>query len=402
MTRPEDGLRARMRWVEIDHGAVARNVASVRKILGAAELWAVVKGDAYGHGAPEIARTALAAGAAGLAVSALSEGLELREAGVDGPLFIMNPALPDQADLYPKHSFIAGVADVEGAEALGRAAVQAGSPPVPIHVKVDTGLSRFGVQGDPMRLLRALHDVQGVEVQGIFSHFASADSPDLDSANAQLDAFERLLRQLQDSGLRPPKAHMCNSPGTFTVPRARLQMVRNGLSVYGMYSSPTVRERALELGVELRPALTLKARIAAVRRLPAGSPVGYGSTYVTERETTVATLPIGYSDGVSRNLSGKLHVLVQGRRRPLIGRICMNHVMVDAGDLPVDVGDVVTLLGRDGDEQVPAEEWANLLGTIAYEIVTMVGSRNPRVHLQDGRSAASAATRDGALGQGPT
>lgn len=394
--RSEDRLRARMRWVEIDHGAIAHNVRSVGKLLGATELWAVVKGQAYGHGAPEVARTALSAGAAGLAVSALTEALELREAGVDGPLFVMNPVLPDQADLYVKYDITVGVADLAGARALGGAAVAEGRR-ARVHVKVDTGLGRFGSAGETVDFIRDLHGIDGIEVEGVFSHFASADDEDLRVAEGQLQRFQGVLAALETAGLRPPKAHMCNSPGTFTMPGARFQMARNGLSVYGMYSSPAVAAKALEAGVPLRPALSLKARVAAVRRLPAGSPIGYAGTYVTTRETTVATLPIGYSDGVSRNLSGKIDVLVRGERRPLVGRVCMNHVMVDAGDLPVQLGEVVTLLGSDGAQRIAAEEWAEHLGTIAYEIVTMVGSRNPRVHLYDGQPAPVAATRNEAL-----
>lgn len=390
MSGAADALSARMRWVEIDHGAIAHNVRSVRKVIGTAELWAVVKGDAYGHGAAEAARTALASGASGVAVSALSEALELRHAGVDGPLFVMNPVLPDQADLYVQYDLIVGAADLDGAAALGAAAAGRGRR-ARVHAKVDTGLGRFGSQGEAVGFIQDLQRIDGIEVEGVFSHFASADAPDLTVAEKQLQTFEHVLAALERAGARPPKAHMCNSPGTFTMPRAHFQMVRNGLSVYGMYSSPTVEAEARRLGVHLQPALALKARIAAVRRLPAGSAIGYGGTHVTEQETTVATLPIGYSDGVSRNLSGKLEVLVRGERRPLIGRVCMNHVMVDAGDLPVRPGEVVTLLGRDGDERVSAEEWADHLGTIAYEIVTMVGSRNPRVHLYDGQPAPAAA-----------
>lgn len=449
MVAEEDLVRARMHWVEIDHGAIAHNVRALQRVLGESKLWAVVKGDGYGHGAAEAARTALAAGAAGLTVSSLFEALDLRAAGVDGPLFVMNPALAEHADLYVKYRLIASVADEEAGLALSRAmargAAVAGSAGnvkeasanapaktptanapgsvatgldgtpgrgaawaahgsgegrtyrtdgvpdgqgvapwstrIPVHVKVDTGLGRFGAPDDVVALIRRLHELPRIEVQGIFSHFASADEADQRSALGQLAVFNDLLDALSAHNIRPPVAHLCNSPGTLAIPAARLQMARSGLSVYGMYPSPSVRERAVAAGVELRPAMTLRARVASVRRLPAGSPIGYGSTYVTERETTVITLPVGYSNGVARNLTGKLEVLVHGQRRPVVGRVCMNHVMVDAGDLPVQLGDVVTLLGQDGDERIAAEEWAAHLGTIAYEIVCMVGSRNPRVHV---------------------
>lgn len=377
-----DVLRARMRWVEIDHGALVHNVGMLRQMLGPSELWAVVKGQAYGHGAVETARTVLDAGADGLTVSSLSEAVDLRTAGVNGPLLVMNPVLPEQADMYVKHDLIATVADETAAAALS-AAAENSDRPVPVHVKVDTGLSRYGTDDDVIEFIGRLHSLPNVEIGGIFSHFACADAEDQRSVRGQLRRFNEFLSALSDADLRPPAAHMCNSAGAIVLPEARLQMVRNGLSVYGMYSSASVRERALEAGVHLRPAMTLKARVSSVRRLAAGSPVGYGSTYTTERPTTAITLPIGYADGVSRNLSGKLEVLVHGRRRPLIGRVCMNHVIVDAGDVPMQIGDVVTLLGAAGDERVAAEEWADHLGTIAYEIVCMVGNRNPRVHMYD-------------------
>src|SRR5690625_2440786 len=211
MTYAADHARARMRWVEIDHGAIAHNVRTLQRALGSSKLWAVVKGQAYGHGAPETARTALAAGAAGLAVSALSEALELREAGVDGPLFVMNPVLADQADLYVKHRIVASVAGLSGARALAEAA-EAQSETVPVHVKVDTGLGRFGSKGDIIQFVADLEKLPGLNVQGIFSHFAAADDTDQTSALGQLATFENLLAELERRGLRPPVAHMCNSP----------------------------------------------------------------------------------------------------------------------------------------------------------------------------------------------
>src|SRR5690606_23766968 len=190
-----------------------------------------------------------------------------------------------------------------------------------------------------------------------------------------LERFENVLRRLTEAGLRPPLVHAANSPATLALPQGHYNMVRNGLAVYGLYPSPSTRRAAEAAGVELRPALSLKARAVSVRRVGPDTPIGYGSTYRTSRETTIVTLPIGYSDGVSRLLSGKLEVLVHGQRRPVVGRICMNHCMVDAGDLPVRRGDVVTLLGRDDTgAEIPAEEWAQRLGTIAYEVLCMVGS----------------------------
>lgn len=370
-----------MRWVEIDHGAIAHNVRALQRSLGESRLWAVVKGEGYGHDAVRVARTCMGAGAQGLAVSALSEGIALREAGIKAPIFVMNPVLPEQARLYIEYDIIASVENEAGAQALAKANDK--GRPWPVHVKVDTGLGRFGLLGQVVSFVRQLHTFSGLEVQGIFSHFASADEEDQRSALAQWQRFRELLTELARHNVRPPIAHIANSAATLALPETRLQMARNGLSVYGMYPSPYVKTKAEARGIYLQPALSLKAKIASVRRLPAGSAIGYGSTYVTDKETTIATLPIGYSDGVSRMLSGKLEVLVQGQRRPVRGRICMNHCIVDVTGLDVQPRDTVTLLGQDGEDSIAPEEWATLLGTIAYEIVCMVGSRNRRIHLNE-------------------
>lgn len=376
-----------VRWVEVDHGALAHNVKVLKRHIAPAKLWPVVKGRAYGHGAVEAGRTFLRAGADGLAVSSLAEAEELRAGGIDGTVFVMNPAVPWQADAYATLRLTASVADVAGAEALSSAALARGTGPVPVHVKVDTGLGRFGLLPDEaVSFVRRLQDLPGVRVEGIFTHLASADEEDKSFARLQLERFRNVLAQLESYGLRPPLAHAANSPATLSMPESHFDLVRNGLAVYGLYPSTATRRAAEAAGVQLRPALSLKARVVSVRRLAAATPIGYGSTFRTPRETTVITLPIGYSDGVTRLLSGKLHVLVHGQRRPVVGRICMNHCMVDAGDLPVRRGDVVTLLGRDETgAEIPAEEWAEQLGTITYEVLCMVGARNPRVHVQESR-----------------
>lgn len=378
-------MNSHVRWVEIDHRALAHNVQTLQKHVGGAQVWPVVKGRAYGHGAVEASRTFLQAGAAGLAVSALAEAVELRDAGIDAPLLVMNPVVPWQADVYARLRIQACVADPAAAEALSQAVAAAGAAadPLPVHVKVDTGLGRFGLAPDEVvPFVKQLHSLSGLQVAGVFTHLASADEEDQTYARAQLTAFQDVLAALEEAGLRPPFAHAANSPATLALPESHFDLVRNGLAVYGLYPSPSTKRAAAAAGVELRPAMALKARVVAMRRVGAGTPVGYGSTWRAPGETTIITLPIGYSDGVSRLLSGKLEVLVHGRRRPVVGRICMNHCMVDAGDLPVRRGDVVTLLGRDDTGAViSAEEWAGHLGTIAYEVLCMVGSRNPRRHV---------------------
>lgn len=407
-------MNSHVRWVEIDHRALAHNVQALKKHVGSAQVWPVVKGRAYGHGAAEAARTFLRAGAGGLAVSALAEAVELREAGIDAPLLVMNPAVPWQAEVYAALRIRASVADAAAAEALSEAVTARSSAdrpasapgsgggsapisgpsdgPLPVHVKVDTGLGRFGLApGEVVSFAKKLSSLPGIRVEGVFTHLASADEEDQRYARAQLATFGDVLAALEEAGLRPPFAHAANSPATLALPESHFDLVRNGLAVYGLYPSPSTRRAAEAAGIELRPALSLKAKAVSVRRVAADTPIGYGSTYRTDKETTIVTLPIGYSDGVSRLLSGKLEVLVHGQRRPVVGRICMNHCMVDADDLPVRRGDVITLLGRDETgTAIPPEEWAAHLGTIAYEVLCMVGSRNPRSHVYDEAEAEEA------------
>jgi len=378
-----------LHWVEIDHGALAHNVRALRQILGGAELWAVIKAQAYGHGPVETARTVLNAGASGLIVAVVDEAVELRAAGVDAPILVLTPPLPDQLDAYAVHDLIAAVADDATARALAAAGARRGRP-IPVHLKVDTGMGRLGVLPEQsVALVEAWHDLEGLQLAGIFTHMAAADEEDLTSAREQLARFGAVLSALDRRGLRPPVVHAANSAGAIVLPESRYTMARVGVALYGIAPSPVVAARAAQLGLELRPALAFRARIVATRRLPAGWPISYGSTYVTPTETTVATLPVGYADGLSRSLSHKMYALVRGHKRPIIGRICMNHCMVDVGDLPVRPGDVVTLLGADGGGAITAEDWALALGTIPYEIVCMVGSRNPRRHLLSATTAAS-------------
>ncbi|HEY8417353.1 MAG TPA: alanine racemase [Limnochordales bacterium] len=370
-----------LHWVEVDHEALAHNVRVLRQALGGAQLWAVVKAQGYGHGSVDTARTALAAGAAGLIVAVVDEAVELRAAGLDAPILVLTPPLPDQAPAYAAHDLIAAVADLETARLLAVAGQGRGRP-IPVHIKVDTGMGRLGVRPeDAPGLVRAVHNLPGVRVAGLFTHMAAADDDDLTSARAQLARFEAVLETLALEGLRPDAVHAANSAAALALPESRYSLARIGIALYGIAPSPAVARMAAAAGIRLRPALAFRARVVAARRVPPGWPISYGGTYVTPAETTIATLPVGYSHGVSRGLSHKLHVLVHGQRRPVVGRICMNHCMVDAGDLPVRPGDVVTLLGRDGDAVITADEWAAHLGTIPYEIVCMVGSRNPRRHV---------------------
>ncbi|HLT58338.1 MAG TPA: alanine racemase, partial [Limnochordales bacterium] len=314
-----------LRWVEIDHGALAQNVAVLRRALGGTQVWAVVKADAYGHGAVETARTAMAAGAAGLVVATVDEGVALRQAGLEGPILVLTPPLAPQAPAYATYDLVAAVGDLDTAAALA-AAGQARGRPIPVHIKVDTGMGRLGVMPqDAPALVRAVRGLAGVAVAGVFTHLAAADEEDLTSARTQLARFAQLLDRLAWDGLKPAAVHAANSAAALALPESRFALARLGLAIYGLAPSPAVARRAAAAGVALRPALAFRARVVAARRVPAAWPISYGSTYVTPSETAIATLPVGYADGISRGLSHKLQVLVRGRRCPVVGRICMNH-----------------------------------------------------------------------------
>jgi len=375
-------VKGQPRWVEIDHGALAHNVAALRGLLGESQLWAVIKAQAYGHGPVETAHTVLKAGADGLVVAVVEEAIELRSAGLKAPILVLTPPLPDETPEFAVHELVAAVADEATARALSAAGVAHGRP-IPVHVKVDTGMGRLGVMPERApALVQAAGDLPGIRVAGVFTHFANADDEDLSSARRQLAVFNEVLDNLVGNGPgpRPFLTHAANSAAAIVLPESRLSLARIGLALYGYAPSPAVAGCLNRAGIRLRPALAFRTRVAAVRRVPKGWPVSYGSTYVPPVETTIATLPVGYSDGVSRTLSHKLHVLVHGQRRPVVGRICMNHCMVDVGDLPVRPGDVVTLLGQDGQASITADEWAAHLGTISYEVLCMVGTR-PRRHV---------------------
>lgn len=365
-------------WIEIDHGRLADNVRQLKRAAAEAELWAVVKADGYGHGAVETARIALAHGVKGLAVAAVEEGVALREAGIRAPILVLGALPAWQAREYIEYDLIATVADLPGAQALQRAAAAAGRR-ARAHMKIDTGMGRFGVlPGEALAFASALRSMPSIILEGMYTHFATADEPDSAFAKLQLARFVEVRRELANNGLEPRFVHAAGSAALFALPQARFSMVRVGLALYGLYPSPWIRDLATEKGIRLQPALSLRCQVIAVRRMAAGTPLGYGASFVTPAETTIVTLPIGYSNGVPRQLSNQGYVLIHGRRHPIVGRVCMNHCFADVGDEDVAVGDTATLLGTCGEEEITADEWARRLGTVAYEIVCNVGNNASR------------------------
>jgi alanine racemase len=376
---------AYLTWAEIDLDAIDYNVRQLKRMLGPAVLLtAVVKGEAYGHGAVSVSRCALAAGADRLAVASPREALNLRRAGVDGPVLILGPTPPWEAERLVAQRVMATVMAWPTAQALSGAAVAAGVTAT-VHIKVDTGMGRYGLLPDEvLPFALALRDLPGLQVEGLWTHFATAEDLDDSYLHQQLGAFLLVAAQLRESGISVPLRHAASTGAAICHPESRLDMVRCGLSVYGLYPSARCRD-----GVDLHPAMSLKSRVSRLRWLPEGSTIGYGRTYRTTRHTLVAFVPIGYADGLRRALSNRGRMLVRGQRVPLIGRICMDGCMADVTAVEgVQEGDEAVLLGCQGQAEITADEIAESLGTISYEIVTTVGPRVPRVYLHGGKAAS--------------
>jgi alanine racemase len=371
----------------VDLDAVAANVAALRAHAPGAQLMAVVKADGYGHGMVPVARAALAGGADRLGVAHLREALELREAGVDAPVLAW---LTVPGDAYAD-AVTAGVeigVSAAGTLAEVAAAARATGRTARVHLKADTGLSRNGCPpeawDDLVRAAATLAADGAVETVGVFSHFACADEPEHPSVRAQREAFAAAVAAAERAGLDVELRHLANSAATVLDPAARLDLVRPGIAVYGLSPAPA-RVGAAELG--LRPAMTLLARVALTKTVPAGAGVSYGHTYTTPGETTLALLPVGYGDGLPRQASDAGPVLLGGRRLRVAGRVCMDQVVVDLGTVDLGVraevaaGDVAVVFGDAEAGEPTATDWADAAGTIDYEIVTRIGARVPRVHI---------------------
>jgi alanine racemase len=366
-------------WAEIDLGAIADNVRALRELVRSADVLAVVKADAYGHGAVPVSRAALAAGASSLGVALVEEGVELRDAAVDAPIIVLSEPVPDAADVVVQHRLTPVVYTSGAIEALAKAvAASELASPFVVHLKVDTGMHRVGcTPDDALDLARQIAEHPELHLAGTCTHFAVADEPGNAYTAEQLQRFEAVLGAMRAAGIDPGIVHACNTAGALAFPAARYDMVRAGIGVYGIAPVP-----ALDGIAGLRPALSVKARVSYVKTLPSGSRISYGLRYETRDATRIATVPIGYADGVPRRLgdAGGAAV-VRGRRCPIAGTITMDQLMLDVGDAPVEVGDEVVLLGCQDGTAVTANEWAERVDTIAYEIVCGIGPRVPRTYV---------------------
>jgi alanine racemase len=363
-------------WAEVDLDAVRANVRTLRALVAPATVCAVVKADGYGHGAVAVSKAAIDAGAACLAVALVEEGVQLRDAGIDAPILVLSEPVPSAAETVVAHRLTPVVYTATGIDALAKAALSLGArDPVAVHLKVDTGMHRVGCDpADAVALAAHVVDRPELVLAGVCTHFAVADEPENAYTETQRLLFEEVLGALRAQELPTGTVHACNTAAAIAAPNARYDMVRAGIGIYGLAPSPALAGR-----VELVPALAVKARVSYTQTLPAGARVSYGLRYETAATTRVATVPIGYADGVPRELAQRGgEVLVAGRRRPIAGTVTMDQLMVDVADLSVGVGDEVVLLGRQGEERIGAEEWAEQMDTIVYTVVCGVGPRVPR------------------------
>lgn len=392
MTRPSR--------IEVSASALRSNVEALVELCAPAAVCAVVKANAYGHGAVLASREALAGGASVLAVALVEEAVELREAGIDAPILVLSaPQRDDWATVAELglESFVYSRDDIEAAAAAagaGSVGGARGEVEVGLHLKVDTGMRRVGCEvGDALELAGLILDTPGVRLAGLATHLATADevAPSAGAAlcDAQLAAFSEVDAQVaamvegrsgsatdrSTNGDRGYVRHVANSPAALTRPQARLDMVRCGIAVYGIAPSP-----AQPIPVELTPAARLVSAVTWTKRVGADEAVSYGARYRTPRETTIATVPVGYADGVARSLTGAgAEVLINGRRAPIVGTVTMDQLMIDVGDEPVAIGDEVVLIGRAGADEITANDLAETIGTIGYEVVTRLSARLPRV-----------------------
>ncbi|HLC29804.1 MAG TPA: alanine racemase [Dehalococcoidia bacterium] len=365
-------------WAEVDLDAIAHNVRQVQRRIGPrSQVMGVVKANAYGHGAVAVARAALEAGATHLGVACVDEGAQLRKAGLKAPIVVLGYLPPWEATQAVQYSLTPTVTTQETALALARAAQEADTH-VPVHVKVDTGMARFGLPPQEVEgFVAFLQTLSGLSLEGLYTHFATADEADKTYTRQQYRAFLGVAERLPQALVR----HVANSATVADLSDMSLDMVRPGIALYGCYPSNQVTR-----SLDLRPALSLKSRVARLSTLSPGDTVSYGRTWTADRASRIALIPCGYADGLPRLLSNRGAVLIRGRRAPIAGRVCMDQFMVDVTHIPdVEQHDEAVLIGRQGELEISVEEVAEQAQTISYEILCALSARVPRYYLRDGR-----------------
>lgn len=368
-------------WIEVDLNAIQKNLRQVQRFVGdGVRTMAVIKANAYGHGLMQVAEALVKGGVDQLGVASVIEGVALRRHGLTLPIAVLGQLLPEEAELVAGHHLVQAIGDEQSARVLSQAACSL-ERPVSVQLKIDTGMGRYGVWYEEAEdLFRHIARLPGLNWEGVFSHFAMAGQS-IEATAVQIERFSQVVERLKAESLPVPMTHLSNSVGLIRFPRARLDLVRTGLLIYGI--SPI---RDGRLPIPLEPALFLKSRIRFIKTIPAGQTVSYGGTYRVNRPTQVATIPVGYAHGYLRALSNRAQVLVGGQRVPVIGRVTMEDLTIDVTDVPnVQVGHEVVLIGRQGNEQVTSGELARHAQTIPYEILAGLSQRIPRRYLEVNR-----------------
>jgi alanine racemase len=361
---------------EIDLTAIAHNIAAIRKKVIPAEVMAVVKANAYGHGACEVARTALQNGATWLGVALVEEGIELRKHGFTAPILIFAGELEFQIEEALNYNLQISITSPDIIPVLRQTAQRLHKRAI-VHIKVDTGMGRVGIAwNNAADIIQHIYSIPEIHIQGLYTHFATSDERDKSYARYQNECFRTVIRELEKLDIRIPVIHAANSGAILDMPDTYFTLVRPGIMIYGYYPSDETTE-----SVAIRPAMTFKSRVSQIKQVPADTSISYGRTYKTTAQTHIATVAAGYADGYNRRLSNRAHVLIREKRYPVVGRVCMDLLMCDLGaTTDVCVGDEVVLFGQQGDQQITIEELCTLLDTIPYEVCCWVSGRVPRVY----------------------
>ena len=372
-------------YAAIDLDAVCHNISEIKKLVGPdTKIMPVIKADGYGHGAVPVAKALNKIGVDGFAVAIIEEGIALRKQGITKPILILGYTSEYQYASLIQHEIEQTVFSYEMAEAISKFAVTM-KKEARIHIKVDTGMNRIGFKPteESVGQVQRIQKLPNIKIQGIFTHFACADEEDKTSARYQKKLIDQFVSKIEEKGIEIPVKHVSNSAAIMDLRECRMDMVRSGIITYGLYPSEEVDKSA----IDLKPALSLISHVIHVKEVGPGEGVSYGSTFVTDRKTRIATIPVGYADGYPRALSSRGRVIIRGQYAPIIGRICMDQFMVDVTDIEgVSVMDRVTLVGTEGDKNISVEEAADLAGSFNYEFVCGIGKRVPRVYFQDGKA----------------
>jgi len=373
--------------VNVDLCALIHNLAQLRRATAkSARIMAVIKANAYGHGAVTVAKTLIENGVSFLCVARVSEAVELRDAGIDAPILVFGDVLPCQIEYMSSHGIRATITSLEAARIISDEAIKC-QQTIKVHIKVDTGMGRLGILPSALCVSTPVDGhhqaeeeiwnicaMKGLFVEGIYTHFANAEYRDKTKTLGQMDIFFNLLKRLDARGICPPLSHAANSAAILELPQSHLNMVRAGISLYGLWPSIEMDHKL----ADLKPVMSITSSIIHLKKVPKDFAVSYGSTHITPRETTIATIPIGYADGYNRLLSSRGCMIVKGVKVPVVGRVCMDFTMIDVDNVPdVKVGDPVTIMGKEGDCEVSADDIADLCNTINYEIVASLTRRMP-------------------------